>query len=141
MYSVRQLVHWYNCTSTLIALERWFLPIPPKCAWTSAVRLPLEWSTSPRRPLSTEIWLLGTSWSQIRGLARSADYCAAHSMIEFKIYPGMGTFQIADFGMARDLEEGNYYVSHGGKIPVKWTAPEVSIKSLKQNSSCEVHLI
>ena len=33
--------------------------------------------------------------------------------------------QIADFGMARDLEDENYYVSHGGKIPVKWTAPEV----------------
>ena len=32
--------------------------------------------------------------------------------------------QIADFGMSRDLQE-NYYVSHGGKIPVKWTAPEV----------------
>ena len=27
--------------------------------------------------------------------------------------------------MARDLDEGSYYVSHGGKIPVKWTAPEV----------------
>ena len=21
----------------------------------------------------------------------------------------------------------NYYVSHGGKIPVKWTAPEVGV--------------
>ena len=26
--------------------------------------------------------------------------------------------------MARDLEDENYYFSHGGKIPVKWTAPE-----------------
>ena len=33
--------------------------------------------------------------------------------------------QVADFGMARDLDEGSYYVSQGGKIPVKWTAPEV----------------
>ena len=34
--------------------------------------------------------------------------------------------QIADFGMSRDLEDSAYYVStHGGKIPVKWTAPEV----------------
>ena len=34
--------------------------------------------------------------------------------------------QISDFGMSRDLEDENYYVSHGtGKIPVKWTAPEV----------------
>ena len=28
--------------------------------------------------------------------------------------------------MARDLEDENYYISSGGKIPVKWTAPEVS---------------
>ena len=27
--------------------------------------------------------------------------------------------------MARDVEESNYYVAHGGQIPVKWTAPEV----------------
>ena len=26
--------------------------------------------------------------------------------------------------MSRDLEEENYYMSHGGKVPVKWTAPE-----------------
>ena len=34
--------------------------------------------------------------------------------------------QIADFGMSRDLMDESYYVSHGGKIPVKWTAPEVA---------------
>ena len=27
--------------------------------------------------------------------------------------------------MSRDLVNENYYVAHGGKIPVKWTAPEV----------------
>ena len=32
--------------------------------------------------------------------------------------------QIADFGLSRDLFEEDYYVSHGGKVPVKWTAPE-----------------
>ena len=32
--------------------------------------------------------------------------------------------QIADFGLSRDLHQENYYKSHGGKIPVKWTAPE-----------------
>ena len=37
-------------------------------------------------------------------------------------------FQISDFGMSRDLMDENYYVSHGGKVPVKWTAPEVSIR-------------
>ena len=34
--------------------------------------------------------------------------------------------QIADFGMSRDLSDSDYYVSHGGKIPIKWTAPEVT---------------
>jgi len=33
--------------------------------------------------------------------------------------------QIADFGLSRDLMDEIYYVSRGGKIPVKWTAPEV----------------
>ena len=26
--------------------------------------------------------------------------------------------------MSRNLIDDDYYVSHGGKIPVKWTAPE-----------------
>ena len=33
--------------------------------------------------------------------------------------------KIADFGMSRNLDDEAYYVcTHGGKIPVKWTAPE-----------------
>ena len=32
--------------------------------------------------------------------------------------------KIADFGMSRDLQDTDYYVSSGGKIPLKWTAPE-----------------
>ena len=35
--------------------------------------------------------------------------------------------QIADFGMSRNLIDENYYIISGGKIPVKWTAPEVHI--------------
>ena len=27
--------------------------------------------------------------------------------------------------MARDVADDNFYVSSGGKIPAKWTAPEV----------------
>ena len=34
--------------------------------------------------------------------------------------------QIADFGMSRDLIDDNYYITSGGMIPVKWTAPEVT---------------
>jgi len=29
--------------------------------------------------------------------------------------------------MSRDLLDDNYYVTSGGKIPVKWTAPEVTL--------------
>ena len=36
--------------------------------------------------------------------------------------------QIGDFGLSRDLMNDNYYVSHGGKVPIKWTSPEVAIK-------------
>ena len=35
--------------------------------------------------------------------------------------------KIADFGMSRDLEEESFYAMSGGKIPVKWTAPEVAM--------------
>ena len=38
--------------------------------------------------------------------------------------------QIADFGMSRDLDDHQYYITSGGKIPVKWTAPEVSYYAL-----------
>ena len=33
--------------------------------------------------------------------------------------------QIGDFGMSRNLAKDIYYQSHGGKIPIRWTAPEV----------------
>ena len=46
--------------------------------------------------------------------------------------------QIGDFGMARDIAGSgggsNYYKSHGGIIPVKWTAPEVS--GFHYNTGC-----
>jgi len=34
--------------------------------------------------------------------------------------------QIADFGISRDLLDVDYYITTGKKIPVKWTAPEVT---------------
>ena len=48
----------------------------------------------------------------------------AHSQ-HTTLHPLMSTSQIADFGMSRDLADETYYISRGGKIPVKWTAPEV----------------
>ena len=32
--------------------------------------------------------------------------------------------QVGDFGMSRELTNAPYYISRGGKIPVRWTAPE-----------------
>ena len=42
--------------------------------------------------------------------------------------------QIADFGMARNLMDNDYYTSHGGQIPVKWTAPEVGLSLLAMSA-------
>ena len=39
--------------------------------------------------------------------------------------------------MSRDLENETYYVSHGGKIPVKWTAPEVMFINTSPRYLCE----
>ena len=43
--------------------------------------------------------------------------------------------QISDFGMSRGLENDSYYVSRGGMIPVKWTAPEASHVAKKQSKT------
>ena len=45
--------------------------------------------------------------------------------------------QIADFGMARDVEDNDYYVSRGGHIPVKWTAPEVQCSHRRYSNSVD----
>ena len=29
--------------------------------------------------------------------------------------------------MARDLEDDSYYISRGGKIPIRWSPPEVTL--------------
>lgn len=58
-------------------------------------------------------WDLG-----FRQLRLSCSMCVNVSLIAT-------TMQIGDFGMSRDLEQSNYYITHGGKIPVKWTSPEV----------------
>ncbi|XP_062503622.1 ephrin type-A receptor 4a-like isoform X2 [Corticium candelabrum] len=34
------------------------------------------------------------------------------------------TCKIADFGMTRDVSDDNYYVTKGGKVPMRWCAPE-----------------
>ncbi|XP_062503039.1 ephrin type-A receptor 4a-like isoform X2 [Corticium candelabrum] len=34
------------------------------------------------------------------------------------------TCKIGDFGLSRDLSDSEYYITNGGKIPIRWTAPE-----------------
>lgn len=48
--------------------------------------------------------------------------------------------QIADFGVAHDLVDNDYYLANGGKIPVKWTAPEVSSIKLRAGLELEHQL-
>ena len=66
------------------------------------------------------------SWS-LRITRARYTYTADMSSEKFRIKQ---TLQIADFGMSRDLMDENYYISHGGKIPVRWTAPEVTSQSM-----------
>ena len=40
--------------------------------------------------------------------------------------------------MARDVADDTYYVARGGKIPVKWTAPEVWILCKHINRDTQV---
>ena len=39
--------------------------------------------------------------------------------------------------MSRDLEDSDYYISQGGKIPVKWTAPE-ALEHKKYSTATDV---
>lgn len=41
------------------------------------------------------------------------------------VYDKRMFIQISDFGLSRDLVDDYYIVQHGGKIPLRWTAPEV----------------
>ena len=48
-------------------------------------------------------------------------------------------FQIADFGLSRKLaNDTEYYVTSGGKVPIKWTAPEVCVQLLYISCMYEV---
>ena len=45
--------------------------------------------------------------------------------------------QIADFGMAHDIDDSYYYKSKGGLVPLKWTAPE-ALAYRKYSTSSDV---
>ena len=50
--------------------------------------------------------------------------------VRHTIYNPCYLLQIGDFGLARDLIGCEHYISKGGQIPVKWTAPEVVLSCL-----------
>jgi serine/threonine protein kinase len=35
--------------------------------------------------------------------------------------------KMSDFGLSRESDSSAYYVSRGGALPVRWTAPEVCV--------------
>ena len=37
--------------------------------------------------------------------------------------------------MARDVSDDTYYMSTGGKVPLKWTAPEVNLSFDADNNT------
>jgi serine/threonine protein kinase len=43
--------------------------------------------------------------------------------------------QISDFGMSRETNDDSLYVSSGGNVPVRWTAPEVLDKHVSSVAS------
>ncbi len=58
----------------------------------------------------------------LHNLERMATY--TWTVIVFNVFDSV-LLQVADFGMSRDLFDEDYYVmSSGGKVPLKWTAPE-----------------
>lgn len=47
------------------------------------------------------------------------------------------THQVADFGLSHNLANESYYITHGGIIPIKWTAPE-AINFKKYSTASDV---
>ena len=84
-------------------------------------RLPAALCTWDSRDSSIATWRLGTYLSPRRGTARSAVPLLSNAKL---LQKSVLCMQIADFGMSRDLQDDAYYTSHGGLVPVKWTAPE-----------------
>ena len=48
----------------------------------------------------------------------------AHRCLIAYSFVSLIALQLADFDMSHDMDEDYYYKPKGGRIPVKWTAPE-----------------
>ena len=60
------------------------------------------------------------------GLAYLSDHCFVHRDVAARniLLNSERRAKIADFGMSRETIDSNYYVSKGGQLPIRWTAPE-----------------
>ena len=73
-------------------------------------------------------------------LVSKDNLCKAIKLINnkaFLIIYFLNHLQIADFGLSRDLANEKYYISKGGIIPIKWTAPE-AIEEKKYSTASDV---
>ena len=72
-------------------------------------------------------------------LVSDKDVCKVRTYQKHKMCTYVCTciLQIADFGMSRDLADAEYYISEGGTIPIRWTAPE-AVYYRKYSSASDV---
>jgi len=49
----------------------------------------------------------------------------------------VSTVKVADFGLSKAVDDSEYFVSNGGKIPIRWTAPE-AMTNRKYTTSSDV---
>ena len=116
LYCLHTSYYFIMCT----ALVKFHLQVCPNSYSVSPNKWLLGCSISLGKDLSTETWQQGTYLSLKTTFARYIDYSIFISLLIVCV----NNTKIADFGLSRDLMKENYYISHGGKVPVKWTAPE-----------------
>jgi serine/threonine protein kinase len=75
----------------------------------------------------------------VKGMAYLADCHVVHRDLATRnvLVDDRNNGKVADFGLARDKEEDEYYIATAGKVPVRWTAPE-AMKDRKFSEKSDV---
>lgn len=73
----------------------------------------------------------------VSGMAYLSKKCFIHRDLAIRniLLDSKFTCKIGDFGLARDLTNSDYYMTHGGRLPVRWTAPEAIVYRKYSNAS------